>query len=34
MRKELKNYGGDLIYEPKNDENGFFILTFKFLIYE
>lgn len=34
MRKELRNFGGDLIYEPKNDENGFFVLTFKFLIYE
>jgi hypothetical protein len=34
MRKELKNFGGDLIYEPMNNENGFFVLTFKFLIYE
>lgn len=34
MKKELKNFGGDLIYEPQNNRDGFFIITFKFLIYE
>lgn len=34
IQKELKNFGGDLIYEHQNNEDGFFVLTFKFLIYE
>ena len=34
IQNEIRNFGGDLLYLEKNDTNGFFNLTFKYVIYE
>ncbi len=34
IKQEVRKYGGDIIFSPKNDENGFFNITYKLMKYE
>lgn len=34
IKQEVRKFGGDVLFEPENDKEGFFNITFKFLRYD